>query len=560
MKKILLLTFSFLLALMPLVAEEVVKVSDVDIPVSSSDVHFARIKNYFPGDTVVISNFDTNVSVEVVVISAIEEYTDISLIISKNTADALEFIQGASYSVKIGKRAQTDKRVRGIAEVSCSSSVEELTKLVKDKESLKKEIAQQKEIVVEAEEEQASESESEKEISESFDEIPAGEEIVESVPETVEEKILETASVEEDITEPEIEDLPAEVSEIIIEDVPEVEDVAEVIEPEETVEIIEESPVIEPSEEESVAVVEEAYDSESFVPETVETLPSETEEEPESDYSEKFSVEEIAVIPQEIEKVEEEAEVSDITEVEALPEIKEKQLVAEAVMAENLEDIPLSPITEEVTKIQEPEYYDAIILPEPEEEKIVIPVVVPVEEPEPVEVEEQVKTEVAVIKVETPVVEVPAVEEEPEVKDSPVESPADEVISVAILESAPEVEAPAPIVEEKTTETKVEEKKTTTVEKTEVPETNTKKFEKYISKAENLKSGKYYIQIAAYKNEENIMDIVNKYGKKYPLTFVELSDNRGYKILVGPLGVDEYKVVLERFKSYGFKDAFVKKQ
>ena len=31
------------------------------------------------------------------------------------------------------------------------------------------------------------------------------------------------------------------------------------------------------------------------------------------------------------------------------------------------------------------------------------------------------------------------------------------------------------------------------------------------------------------------------------------------QMLVGPLTMDEYAVVLERFKSYGFKDAFLRK-
>ena len=40
---------------------------------------------------------------------------------------------------------------------------------------------------------------------------------------------------------------------------------------------------------------------------------------------------------------------------------------------------------------------------------------------------------------------------------------------------------------------------------------------------------------------------------------VPLSSGNGYQVLVGSLSMDEYGTVLNRFKSYGFKDAFVKK-
>lgn len=567
MKKILLLTFSFLMALMPLAADEVVKVSDVDIPESSSDVHFAKIKNYYPGDTVIISNFDTNVSVEVVVISDINENTDISLIISKKTADALEFIQGASYSVKIGKRQLTDKKVRGNAEISCSSTLEELTGLLKNKEILKKEPLSVKEknitdceekieqpVEILQKESPAVEEKLEQPVENLQTESPVVEEKLEDpVPLITPEEIPESKAeikeeIPEELTEPEIEDLPVAESEIV-EDVPEVE----VVEQEDSESELVESE-LEESSNESLLTDEEEIESfeneqsddevsESFIPETVGTLPEEKTV-TEKDYSEKIVVDDIEMIPEEKEVVEDEAEIAHITEVEILPELTEEKTVTETIEEEELEDVPLEPLKEKVPQLDEPEYYDAIILPEPEEEKLVTPVIVPLDEPE---IEDVL---VAVEKIQETA---PVTEETFSEKETVVESETSETVESAVVEVVETV----PASEEKN-DSPVEEK--SSVEVKETKKTEKKLFEKYIVKSESLNKNKYYIQIAAYKNEENIMEIVNKYGKKYPLSFVELSDNRGYKILVGPLSVDEYKVVLERFKSYGFKDAFVKKQ
>ena len=78
----------------------------------------------------------------------------------------------------------------------------------------------------------------------------------------------------------------------------------------------------------------------------------------------------------------------------------------------------------------------------------------------------------------------------------------------------------------------------------------------YLNGFDELASKKYYVQIAVYKSAENVSEIANKYADRYPITVVQQGSKS--PVLVGPLNVDEYGVVLERFKSYGFKDAFVK--
>ena len=80
--------------------------------------------------------------------------------------------------------------------------------------------------------------------------------------------------------------------------------------------------------------------------------------------------------------------------------------------------------------------------------------------------------------------------------------------------------------------------------------------------AENLSSldkGTYYVQIASFTNPSNIRETLAKYGRDYPVTLVPLASKAATQVMIGPLSVDEYAVVLERFKLYGYKDAVVRK-
>lgn len=68
-----------------------------------------------------------------------------------------------------------------------------------------------------------------------------------------------------------------------------------------------------------------------------------------------------------------------------------------------------------------------------------------------------------------------------------------------------------------------------------------------------------YIQIAALQDSKTLEEVCGKYGDDYPIKLVELQDKGKnlVRVLVGPVNRDEYGAVLERFKSFGFKDAFV---
>ena len=80
---------------------------------------------------------------------------------------------------------------------------------------------------------------------------------------------------------------------------------------------------------------------------------------------------------------------------------------------------------------------------------------------------------------------------------------------------------------------------------------------RYITEESALKKGSFYIQVASFSRKENAEALIKKYPR-YPYAVI-ITRSGSYKILAGPLNEDEYGAVFERFKSYGFKDAFVKK-
>ena len=118
-----------------------------------------------------------------------------------------------------------------------------------------------------------------------------------------------------------------------------------------------------------------------------------------------------------------------------------------------------------------------------------------------------------------------------------------------------------PVAEEKNVE---DAETTASVEETAQPVVSTASdsfnFDKYIvSSLSDLEKGKYYVQIAMLGSEDNIRSTIKKYGKQYPITLVPLASGKGYQFLIGSLNMDEYGTVLNRFKSYGYKDAFLRR-
>ena len=115
-------------------------------------------------------------------------------------------------------------------------------------------------------------------------------------------------------------------------------------------------------------------------------------------------------------------------------------------------------------------------------------------------------------------------------------------------------------VSDKTAEVKMSEVKESEIEVKSEAQKAPYDFSSFtLESLKSLESGKYYIQIAVLSDENNIKSIFDKYYGKYPIVLVPLKSGAAKQVLIGPLSVDEYGTVLQRFKSYGYKDAFLRK-
>ncbi len=78
-----------------------------------------------------------------------------------------------------------------------------------------------------------------------------------------------------------------------------------------------------------------------------------------------------------------------------------------------------------------------------------------------------------------------------------------------------------------------------------------------LQKMASLNKG-WYVQIAALPDMASAKKLALKYQKNYPMTIVSDSEGKSFRVLVGRLSMDEYGTVLNRFKNYGYKGAFLR--
>jgi hypothetical protein len=72
-----------------------------------------------------------------------------------------------------------------------------------------------------------------------------------------------------------------------------------------------------------------------------------------------------------------------------------------------------------------------------------------------------------------------------------------------------------------------------------------------------LLHGRYYVQLTALTSPELIEDAVKEIDHRYePVVFID--ENNVYRLLLGPLNQGESAAMLQRFKSIGYNDAFVR--
>jgi hypothetical protein len=77
---------------------------------------------------------------------------------------------------------------------------------------------------------------------------------------------------------------------------------------------------------------------------------------------------------------------------------------------------------------------------------------------------------------------------------------------------------------------------------------------------DTLEYGKYYVQVGAFSRVELIQPAVNRIHESYPLAIQSTGsgDKPVYRVLLGPMNLGESGAMLQRLKSIGYKDAFVR--
>lgn len=483
---------------------------------------FAKTVGYLPGDIISVTNIAGDATVDILVIGALDPSEGVAIMLSPEAAEAMGIDSSANNIVKITKRSGQDDQVFGNAVISKSSAEiddfddEEFESIGAEQNSDafdNTENEEPEEFEEEAAEEETFEEAAEDETEEPETEIAEETEEEPEVPEAVEEAEEEEAFEEEVIEEEETADEEFEEEETPVEDAEENEEEA--------------------FEDETPDAIEEAAEEEAFEEDKLDELPAEEESEEESVEEELEEFEEEAAEPE----IEEETAEEETVE-EDIPE-EEESLEEEAFDEETPADIP-EETTESEDDVPAAEAFEADELDDL-----------------PAETEAEPETEVSEETIEEnetdeyeAIVLVPADANPPESEEDEVE----DVISEDDIDAIDEEITLTPLVEE--TPAEPEEPKPE-------PEPEPKavtSYDKYmVPSLKKLESGKYYIQIAVYSSEDNILDVINKYGTNYPITIVPMAGGSSKQILIGPVTMDEYKVVLERFKSYGFKDAFLRK-
>ncbi len=479
---------------------------------------FAKTVGYLPGDSISVTSLSAKKTVDILVIGSIDSSEGVAILLSPEAAELLGLSKDANNVVKITKRSgQLDEAVAGTAVIG--------GKVENDESDFEPE-----EIVSESENAAGTEED-----SDSVEEISAekaeGEEKDDYAEETVEPEPVESVEAEENPA-PETEIEPEVIDESVPHDSEDLENSA-----------------AESSEE---AVPSEPLESSDEIPE--EKVPSKEDSvEPEkidaTDAPEEDGLSENSgEIPVPVEECPEEVEPDEKLEPaegDELSESVEKNEATDEPAAEEPEPEPENePVSVDDDVVSEApleeESVSADELPEMNSENSE-----PVENerPEAVPYVDSENVEAGPLSEENseesyePIVLVPAESNPPESAGKPAEVYKNEVSA-----------KPA---ENKAEERAAEGKK---------PGASKKSLEKYkVSSLKELESGKYYIQIAVLADENNLKNTVSKFEKQYPVTLVPLASGKATQVMIGPLGMDEYGAVLNRFKKSGYKDAFLRK-
>lgn len=478
--------------------------------------YFAKTVGYLPGDSIIVSNLASEKTLDILVVGSLDQSEGVAILLSPEAAAELGIVKDSNVIVKITKRSgQLDEAVSGTAviaqgETSLSAGMDKNAAGEAAREATADEAA--------VEEEQADADESAAEAADDIEKAETDLENAEGELDTAEDDIAEA----EAISDERVSDEPV---------VTEADDEGERIA------------------EETGAETEGAADKSEAVGETI----AATEEEAVPD--EKIIAEDVPEDTREIS----EAIAEDIPAESE--QAQESRITDEPVVTESDEALAEAEKAAEESAVDERAVPDEAAL---SDEKIAV---------------------------DAPPEEIADVAGDTAQKSD--EAPKDEALIAEPVESVPPADDnPYTAI----VLTQDDERKTETTDKTSVEtrtseiaqsevESTTATAESSISvsssgdalaaataasiareygarTAENLLSldkGSYYVQIAAFSAPSNIRETLAKYGRDYPVTLVPLASGGATQVMIGPLSVDEYAVVLERFKSYGYKDAFIRK-
>lgn len=456
---------------------------------------FAKTIGYLPGDSVTVTNPANGTTVDVLVLGSIDSGEGVAILLSAEAAEKLLIKKDSNVQVKITRRT-------GSIDESVSGTAvlaEESEENISEPET-EQNIAETEENQDAVELEEAETPVEENKISESDSEITECETPVE-----------DTETVEQENTEPVEENTKSEAESEVLEEKP--EDIEN-----ENSEVFDADSFDEESEAPSDEQKEEL--SESVETEEL-SEPEDTNTENSPEPSEEDNSEKIDAPAPEAQK-EPEGEIVDEKEPENL-ETEEDSAGPESFSEdiENAETETSDDITEDK---EQSEHFESEALSEVENTEIS---------------ERAPLAENTAAEEYAPIVLTPSALNPPETENENIEEESRD-------EPQKEVFVPE----------QADEKVESSVAKENAEISG---FESFVTTDAELKKGMYYLQIATLSNEENVANLTEKYGKKYPLALIKQENKNAYRVLVGPLNADEFGMIKERFESYGFKDAFLRK-
>lgn len=519
---------------------------------------FARTIGYLPGDSVTVTNPANGCAVDVLILGAIDASEGVAILLTPEAADRLGFRKDSNVQVKITKRTGSlDENVSGTAVLAEEAEEDYLEGSLEGKtETIPQE---QEETALQNTEENIEETaENPADISNNENAVETStENEVDQTSEEIAEPVAEDSAVEEPFAD-ELEDVSDKND---WENVVEEKESSEIFEDENSEKLQEVTEFNEPYEEKENLPVDADFFDENNSEECElvsedENIPDEAEE----TVQDVLNGEEIVSENKADENNEEKFETSDeLLSGQENSEEKVEETFEESIPEKSDSADSADSITEN-EKIEKEEINSKEDSNIPETSEKILEIEEPASEDESgvEETEAAEKTEVAETEEEySPIILVPAEPTPPETEEVEESEKAEKLPENEgdVLAVTEKIAQEVPVLDDEKTEDKNEE--SVVSDNTDDSAIQIQKIAK--NSLAELEKGKYYLQIATLRNEDNIKNLLKKYTPKYPVVLVKHADGISFQILVGPLSADEYGMITERFKSYGFKDCFLRK-